>query len=98
MICNNNYLADILRVCEIKDLFLVMHFQSPYVPVLYLSFVRTHTKFGINIFEIDFVIEIKLYLTFWPLPRGPWGGPKKAKKKFEFARPIHVSNSHTKFG
>ena len=31
---------------------------------LYLSFVRTHTKFGIKIFEIDFVIEIKLYLTF----------------------------------
>ena len=29
---------------------------------------------------------------FWPLPRG-W-----AKKKFDVARPIHVSNSHTKFG
>ena len=29
MICNNNYLADILWVCEIKDLILVMRFQSP---------------------------------------------------------------------
>ena len=42
----------------------------------YLSFVRTHTKFGIKIFEIDFVIEIKWYLTFWPLPRAP-----RVKKK-----------------
>ena len=31
MICNNNYLADILRVCEIKDLIWVMRFQSPLV-------------------------------------------------------------------
>ena len=29
MICNNNYLADILRDCEIKDLIWVMRFQSP---------------------------------------------------------------------
>ena len=29
MICNNNYLADILRVSEIKDLIWVMRFQSP---------------------------------------------------------------------
>ena len=29
MICNNNYLADILRVCEMKDLIWVMSFQSP---------------------------------------------------------------------
>ena len=33
MICNNNYLADILRVCEIKDLIWVMLFQSPQVYV-----------------------------------------------------------------
>ena len=26
MICNNNYLADILRNCEIKDLIWVMRF------------------------------------------------------------------------
>ena len=58
------------------------------------SFVRTHTKFGIKIFEIDFVIEIKWYLTFWPLPRAPGAGPKKV----DVARLIHVSNSHTKFG
>ena len=31
MICNNNYLADILRVCEIKDLIWMMRFQSPLV-------------------------------------------------------------------
>ena len=31
MICNNHYLADIFRVCEIKDLIWVMRFQSPKV-------------------------------------------------------------------
>ena len=31
MICNNNYLADILRVCDIKDLIWVMRFKSPLV-------------------------------------------------------------------
>ena len=35
--------------------------------------MRTHTKFGTQIFEIDFVIEIKWYLTFWPLSRAPGG-------------------------
>ena len=69
--------------------------KNPVWYVLYLSFVRTHTKFGIKIFEIDFVIEIKWYLTFWPLPRAPGGG---AKKIYYVARPIYVSNSHTKFG
>ena len=46
----------------------------------------------------DFVIEFKWYLTFWPLPRAP--GPQGAgpKKKFDVARPIHVSNSHTILG
>ena len=43
--------------------------ENPIWYVLYLSFVRTHTKFGIKIFEIDFVIEIKWYLTFWPHPK-----------------------------
>ena len=57
-----------------------------------LSFVRTHAKFGIKISEIDFVIEIKRYLNFWPFPRAPGGG------KNAVARPIYVSNSHTKFG
>ena len=61
--------------------------KNPVWYVLYLSFVRTHTKFGIKIFEIDFVI--KWYLTFWPLWRG---------KRIALARPIHVSNSHSKFG
>ena len=31
MIRNNNYFADILRVCELKYLILVMRFQSPLV-------------------------------------------------------------------
>ena len=31
MICNNNYLADIGRACDIKDLIWVMRFQSPLV-------------------------------------------------------------------
>ena len=66
--------------------------ENPVWYVLYLLFVRPHTKFGIKIFENDFVIEIKWYLTFWPLPRAQ-GGQKKA----DVARPIHVSNSHTKF-
>ena len=39
MICNNNYLADILRVCEIKDLIWVMRFQSPLVYVCARPFI-----------------------------------------------------------
>ena len=66
--------------------------ENPVWCVLYFLFVGTHTKFGIKIFEIDFVIEIKWYLTFWPLP-GPQGA---GQKNFDVARPIHVSNSHTK--
>ena len=55
--------------------------ENPVWYVLYLSFVRTHTKLWIKIFEIDFVIEIKWYLTFWPLPRAPGGvaPPKKLR-------------------
>ena len=40
MICNNEYLADILRVCEIKDLIWVMRFQSPLVYITYEARVR----------------------------------------------------------
>ena len=36
MICNKNYLADILRVCELKDIIWVMRFQSP------LVYIRDH--------------------------------------------------------
>ena len=39
MICNNNYFADILRVGEIKDLFWVTRFQSPYVYLINMVFV-----------------------------------------------------------
>ena len=63
--------------------------------VLYLSFVRRHAKFSLKIFEIDFVIEILWYLTFWPLPRAPAGGDPK---NCAVACAIHVSNSHTKSG
>ena len=42
------------------------------------SFPKSQIKsLGIKIFEIDFVIEIKWYLTFWPLLRVPGGGAKK---------------------
>ena len=34
MICNNNDLVDILRVCEIKDLIGVVRFQSPLVYIV----------------------------------------------------------------
>ena len=71
-----------------------LHNENPVWYVLYLSFVRTHTKFGVKIFEIDFVIETKWYLTFWPLPQCPrWRGQKRLT-----LHSIHVSNSHTKFG
>ena len=69
--------------------------ENPFWYVLYLSFVRRHTKFGLKIFEIDFVVEIFLYLTFWPLPRAPVGGDPK---NCAVACAIDVSNSHTKSG
>ena len=34
--------------------------------VFYLLFVRTHTKFGIKIFEIDMLM---IFLTIWPRPK-----------------------------
>ena len=37
MICKNYYLADILRVFEIKDLIWVMRFQSPLVYIYILA-------------------------------------------------------------
>ena len=50
-------------------------YENPIWYVLYLSFVRT--QFGIKIFENNFVIEIKWYLTFWHIPRTPGSGAKK---------------------
>ena len=35
----------------------------------FIFFVKIQTKFGMKIFEIDFVNEISLYLTFWPHPK-----------------------------
>ena len=57
--------------------------------------MRTHTKFGIKIFQIDFVIEIKWYLIFWPLQRAPGG---QGKNKFAVGSLVILSNSHIKFG
>ena len=51
-----------------------LHNENPVWYVLYLSFVRTHTEFGMKIFEIDFVIEIKWYLI---PPQGPRGRGQK---------------------
>ena len=42
MICNKNYLADILRICEIKDLIWVMRFQSPLVYIVAKGTVIPH--------------------------------------------------------
>ena len=36
--------------------------ETPILCVLYLLFVRTHRKFGNEIFEINFVIKISGYL------------------------------------
>ena len=52
MICNNNYFADILRVCEIKDLIRVMRFKVlkdieilEIIPVpLIMTLSRGHTE------------------------------------------------------
>ena len=67
--------------------------ENPVWYVIYLSFVRGDTKFGLKIFEIDFVIQIKWYLTFWPLPKAPGA---RDPKKGAGASAIHVSISHTK--
>ena len=57
--------------------------------------MRRYTKFGLKTFEIDYVIQIEWYLTFWPLPKAPGGGDPKNGAG---ACAIHVSNSLTKFG
>ena len=67
--------------------------ENPVLYVIYLSFVRRYTKFGLKIFEIGFVIQIKWYLTFWPLPKAPGG---RDQKNGAGACAFHVSDSHTK--
>ena len=49
-----------------------------------MSVCRSPFALGIYIFEIDFAIEIKWYLTLWPLPRALGG----VAKKIAVARPI----------
>ena len=60
MICKKYYLADILRVCEIKDLIWVMRFQSPLV---YNVFLVLLTIFH---FELEkFISKICKYISFY---------------------------------
>ena len=68
--------------------------KNPVWYVLYLSFVRTHTKFGKKkTFEIEFVIEVKWYLTFWPLLRAQGGGAKTSLTLHApFMSVTHTSN------
>ena len=47
LICNYNDLANILRVCEMKDLITVMRFQSPLV---YFVFVLIVYRFSVLLF------------------------------------------------
>ena len=46
MICNNNYLADILRVCEIKALIWVMRFKVlKYISIFHLQWLDVSLKY-----------------------------------------------------
>ena len=60
--------------------------KNPVWYVIYLSFVRRHTKFGLKIFEIDFVIQILMIFYLLAPPQGPRGWWPK-----EWCRPVHVS-------
>ena len=62
--------------------------------ICFVSFI-CENKHSIKIFKIDFVIEIKWYFELLTPPQGARG---RGKKNFADARPIYVSNSHTKFG
>ena len=53
------YLHSVLLVIAVDLIFHMTMFDISRLMCLNLSFVRTNTKFGIKIFEIDFVIEIK---------------------------------------
>ena len=70
----------------------VIEQNNPVRYVLYLLLVRTHTQFGIKIFKR--VCYLNLNLKLFNPPQGPQG----LGQKYAVARPIYVSNSHTKFG
>ena len=53
MICNNIYLADILGVCEVKDIIWVMRFQSPLV---YID-VQSHILCSFRLFAVIFSLS-----------------------------------------
>ena len=58
MICNDNYLADTLRVCKIKDLIWVMRFQSPFVYIVCHDYSHHLLKyfFGICLCSISILL------------------------------------------
>ena len=72
MICNNNYFADIHRVCEIKDLIWVMSFQSPKVYFCVFIFflndfipcflAKINICFSENLSSGSFINALKRYL------------------------------------
>ena len=68
--------------------------ENPIWYVIYLSFVRRYTKFGLKIFEIDCNSDLMIFYLLAP-PQGPRGrGPKNGAVAYAF----HVRNSHTKSG
>ena len=65
MICNNSYLAAILRVCEMKDLIWVMRFQSPLVYFI-MAFVYCVVRIShLCIFDIDLSSKVVLVITYF---------------------------------
>ena len=79
MLCSNNYLADILRVCEIKDLIWVMRFQSP------LVYLMVHIGYFIDdiclppadLAAFHFMASLSLILHLLYHQMQGWGGFKK---------------------
>ena len=62
--------------------------------MFYILFVGRHTKFGIKSLKLTWLLKFN---DIWP-KLDPYPGPQGADKKNAVAHPIHVSNSHTKFG
>ena len=61
--------------------------------ICFATFICENThKVCYKTFEIDFVTEIKWYLTFWPLPRATGAGPKLLPSHAPFMWVIHTPN------
>ena len=69
--------------------------EYPVWYVIYLSFVRRYTKFGLKIFEIDFYNSYIMIFDLFAPSQGPSG---RGTKKLCRCMCIHVSNLHTKSG